>query len=73
MPGKRSGWRRSVAAWRRRRSNRRWSERLRLEPLEPRILLTTFMVTTDADAGAGSLRDAIDMANMTPNDDAMTR
>jgi hypothetical protein len=33
------------------------------QPLEPRTLLATFTVTTDADAGPGSLRQAILDAN----------
>lgn len=40
--------------------NRRY---LGLENLESRDLLTTLFVTSDADAGAGTLRDAIDTAN----------
>lgn len=35
----------------------------RLEAMEPRCLLATFTVLNAADAGAGSLRDAITMAN----------
>ena len=35
----------------------------RVEAVEPRILLTTFTVTTAADAGPGSLREAIVAAN----------
>jgi titin len=42
------------------------SYRLRLEPLEDRLLLSTFLVTTTADAGAGSFRQAILDANATP-------
>lgn len=42
---------------------------LRLEPLEPRWLLTTFWVTNTADSGAGSLRQAILDANSTPGYD----
>jgi titin len=40
--------------------------RLRLEPLEDRLLLATFLVTTSADAGPGSLRQAILDANQEP-------
>lgn len=36
-----------------------------IEPLEARIAPATFLVTTTADAGAGSLRQAIDDANAT--------
>jgi parallel beta-helix repeat protein len=34
-----------------------------IERLEPRLLLTTYSVTSAADAGAGTLRDAITLAN----------
>jgi hypothetical protein len=44
----------------------------RLEALEDRTVLTTFPVTTLADAGAGSLRQAILDANATPGDDTIT-
>jgi hypothetical protein len=37
--------------------------RLRLEPLEDRLVPVTFTVTNTNDAGPGSLRDAIDLAN----------
>src|SRR5437588_9977584 len=40
---------------------RHWTEAL--EPLEGRLLFSTFMVTNTADAGAGSLRQAIASAN----------
>lgn len=42
-----------------------------LESLESRRLLTTFTVTTNADAGTGSLRDAIMQANATPAADVI--
>ncbi len=38
-----------------------------LEPLEPRRLLSTFVVDNTADSGAGSLRQAILSANADPN------
>ena len=37
------------------------------DALEPRVLFATFTVTTAADSGAGSLRQAITDANNTPN------
>src|SRR5262245_65304514 len=40
------------------------SSRLRVEWLEDRTLPATFYVTTTADGGTGSLRDAINQANM---------
>ncbi len=43
------------------RRRRQWS----VECLEERTLLSTWPVTTLADSGAGSLRSAIDQANMT--------
>ncbi|QDU91273.1 Hemolysin, chromosomal [Pirellulimonas nuda] len=44
--------------------------RLRAEQLEDRRMLATFTVTTNADAGVGSLREAITLANAdaTPDD-----
>ena len=42
-----------------------------LETLEARRLLTTFVITTTADAGAGSLRDAIIQANSNPGLDTI--
>jgi hypothetical protein len=44
----------------------------RLHVLEDRTVLTTFSVTTLADSGAGSLRQAILDANATPGDDTIT-
>jgi hypothetical protein len=44
------------------RSDRR-RRRLRFEPLEDRLPLATFLVTSLADSGPGSLREAIDLAN----------
>ena len=41
------------------------------EPLEPRRLLATFTVTTTADDGPGSLRQAILDANVAPGGDAI--
>ena len=42
-----------------------------LEQLEPRVLLSTYTVTTLADAGAGSLRQAILDANANPGADVV--
>jgi parallel beta-helix repeat protein len=42
-----------------------------LERFESRRLLTTFLVTTTADAGTGSLRQAITDANATPGPDVI--
>ena len=39
------------------------SRRLQIEPLEHRRMLATFMVTNNLDGGAGSLREAVAMAN----------
>ncbi len=48
----------------RRKSSARWSAtRPRLEQLEDRWLLSTYSVTSAADSGAGTLRDAINQAN----------
>jgi hypothetical protein len=44
----------------------RRSLKLRLEPLEQRWLLSTFLVTNTNDAGPGSLRQAILDSNLTP-------
>ncbi|MEW4491085.1 right-handed parallel beta-helix repeat-containing protein [Thalassoglobus sp. JC818] len=41
------------------------------ELLEDRIVLSAFTVTTLADSGAGSLRDAIDQANSNPGNDSI--
>src|SRR5688572_26230801 len=46
-----------------RRPHRRPSGARPVEPLEPRTLLATFVVATTADAGPGSLRQAIIDAN----------
>ncbi len=53
-----------------RRSSRRIASprlrnRLRCEALEDRRVLATYVVSSTADAGAGSLREAIDLANAT--------
>jgi hypothetical protein len=48
---------------RRRSSGRRFVSRPRLEALEDRVLLSPYIVTTTADSGAGSLRDAITQVN----------
>ncbi len=44
---------------------------LRLEPLEDRTTPATFTVTNLNDAGAGSLRDAVDRANVTTGADTI--
>ena len=41
----------------------RSSARISVETVEPRVLLTAFFVTSTADAGTGTLRDAITMSN----------
>src|SRR5947209_487632 len=41
----------------------------RLETLERRTLFSTMIVSSDADSGPGSLRDAIDNANASPGTD----
>src|SRR6478609_4860976 len=55
------------------RSSRTAIERAvgRLEQLERRTLLSTFLVTTTADGGAGSLRQAIADANANPGADSI--
>jgi hypothetical protein len=49
--------------WRHRSPIRRFAPRLFLEALEDRTLLSAYVVTTTADSGAGSLRDAINRIN----------
>src|SRR5689334_6243588 len=39
------------------------------ESLEQRVLFSAIVVTTDADSGAGSLRQAIEQANASPSRD----
>ena len=48
------------------------SKRGLVEALESRRLLASFLVTTVADAGPGSLRDAITQANATPAPDTVS-
>jgi len=48
-----------------RNASRRLRRRLRCEALEDRRLLATYAVSSTADGGAGSLREAIDLANAT--------
>ncbi len=43
--------------------------RFALEALEPRILFSTIVVSSTADSGAGSLRDAINLSNTMPGAD----
>ena len=62
-------WRGSERRVRKHRSAH--SPRLRLEALEDRCLLATFTVTTTADSGPGSLRQAILDANATPGADVI--
>src|SRR5688572_26206575 len=54
------------------RQDRGQRSRLALEPLEERNLLAVFPVTVTADAGAGSLRQAILDANATGGPDDIT-
>ncbi len=54
-----------------RTSQRRGRNRLSLERLEERCLLSTFTVTTTADSGPGSLRQAILDANANPGPDVI--
>ena len=49
----------------RRRRSRRPAQQISLESLEPRQMLSINTVTTTADFGAGSLRQAIIDANVT--------
>src|SRR5438067_3951403 len=51
--------------------SRNLTSRPRCEWLEPRVLLTTFSVTTVADWGPGSLRQAIADANATADADVV--
>jgi len=61
---------RSIASlFRRRLSSRRHATLLRAEFLEPRAVLATFTVTNLLNAGAGSLRAAINQANASPGAD----
>ena len=55
-----------------RRENRRATARLAVESLEGRRLLATFAVTSAADSGAGTMRDAILQANAASGLDAIT-
>ena len=61
----------SVASKRRRQRNRRLLQRglLSFDRLEDRNLLATFIVTSTADVGAGTLRTAINAANLSPGAD----
>src|SRR5438874_2208104 len=43
------------------------ADKLFLERLEDRTLLSPYLVTTTADAGPGSLRDAINQVNLDAN------
>src|SRR5262249_61071858 len=57
---------------RRRRRRRARRSPFRLEVLEDRMAPAVFPVTSLADAGPGTLRQAILVANATPGDDAIT-
>ena len=59
------GFARAADRPRRRPSALAW----RFEPMEPRVVPATFTVGSLADAGAGSLRDAIEQANDARGDD----
>jgi hypothetical protein len=59
---------RRARAGRRRRSGRPWG----LEPLEGRVVPATIPVTSLADAGPGTLRAAIEQANLDPAPDTIT-
>src|SRR3954452_3988251 len=61
--------RRRVARHHRRRDPRHRSAMPRLEALEGRALLSTFLVRNREDSGAGSLRRAILDANASPGAD----
>jgi len=50
-------------------SRKRKSRRLELLNLEERVVPATFSVINNSDSGAGSLRDAINLANTTAGDD----
>jgi len=52
-----------------RRRRKRLSHQTATETLEQRALLTTFTVNSLNDSGAGSLREAVEMANATPEAD----
>lgn len=59
-------------AWPRRQKKRKpstYRRRTFAEALEPRLVLTSFLVTSGADAGSGSLRDAVEQANANPGPD----
>ncbi len=67
-------WKRSIERrWelyntlRRKNAARSLANRPRLEALEDRCLLSTYIVINTADSGTGSLRDAINSANNTTN------
>ena len=56
----------------RRTNNRPLQRQLQFEPLEDRQLLALFLVSNTDDAGTGSLRDAIAMANSAAGADEIT-
>jgi hypothetical protein len=57
---------------RKRKTGRCSENQLSFEQFEPRQLLATFAVTSNADSGAGSLRDAITQANAASGADTIT-
>jgi hypothetical protein len=69
-----SSWGRSLMAGRGtpRRSQARPSARPRLEVLEDRLAPASFTVTNNADSGAGSLRAAVDAANLATGSSTIT-
>ena len=67
-------WLQSLLSSSSRRSQRRPRRRnfhTRVETFERRVLLTTFLVDSTADAGLGSFRQAIDDANANPGTDTI--
>ncbi len=53
-------------------SRRSTSRKLAFQPLEDRIVLSTFSVVNTLDGGPGSLRQAVMDANAQPGDDTIT-
>ncbi len=61
----------SVRVPTRRRKTANGRRSLACESLEPRRVLSSFMVTTGADSGSGSLREAVQLANSNPGPDTI--